>query len=451
MAGSGTMTPVPTGAGAGISTGLAQPLPPTLLSLNDYAKIMGINPAHFNGAAHSEVMPVINNACTDIWPQYSWQAADRVGRYDVAQEIKNAEEDIAAFLHYWPAPMWVAEEVHPYPRYHRPDLVRVGGYDVRGYQAGINADYGYVIAAGQRAVSIVGDSVAIALSDEDDDGYDETVTVNTATTLTNACEVKVYFEDQDGDREWEIRPARSKAISGGTFTAVFWAWQFINPDLWDALPTIEGQSAIDWTDADNLVPEVDVYREYNDTTATTAQFYWEPRTQPLDWMAAISCGCGGTTCPACALTTQDGCLHVRDAVTGIVVPQPATYSEDDAAWSAACWSECRDPDQVKLWYYAGKLDNRRRASETCEPLSRWWQETIAYLATARLERPFCSCQNATALAQHLREDMAALSESQSYAISQQMLDNPFGTRRGEVLAWQRLGKLATKRMSAAVV
>jgi len=423
---------------------------PTLLSLDDFAVVMGINLAHFNGAAAAEVTPVVDNACNDIWPQFSWQAADRVSREDLAQEIAGAEQDVADYLNYWPAPTWIAQENHAYPRHHRPDLVRAGGYDVRGYRVGINANYGYIIAPGQRAVSLVGDSVEVVLSDADGDGYNETATVSTATTLTDECEVKIYFEDTGAAQEWEIRPARSKSISGGTFTATFWAWQLISPALWDALPTVEGQSAIDWTDADNIVDNVDVYREYNNTAATSAQFYWEPKTLPLDWMNQLSCGCGGTGCPACALTTQTGCLHIRNPVTGIVVPAPATYSEDDGAWSAACWTVCRDPDMVKLYYYAGQYDNRWRRGEVCQSLSRWWQQTIAWMATARLERTFCSCKNLTALAQHLREDMAALSERQSFAVSPELLNNPFGTRRGEVLAWQRVSKLAKKRMGVAV-
>lgn len=424
---------------------------PTLLSLDDFAVVMGISPAHFSGAAHSDVTPVVDNACTDLWPQHSWQAADRASREELAQEIANAEQDLAEFINYWPAPVWIAQENHPYPRHHRPDVMRAGGYDVRGYRVAISADYGYVIAPGQRDTDIVGDSVNVALSDADGDGYKETATVSTATTLTDACEVKVYFVGRNAAQEWEIRPARTKVISAGMFTATFWAWQLIDPDLWEALPTVEGQSAIDWTSADNIVDNVDVYREYNDTTAISARFYWEPRTQPLDWAANLNCSCGGSSCAACALTTQTGCLHIRNPVSGLVVPAPASYDEDDGAWEAACWSECRDPDIVQLWYYAGHLDNRQRRGDVCQPLSRWWQQTIAWMATARMERPFCSCQNLTALSRQLQEDMAALSERQSFAVSPELLNNPFGTRRGEVLAWQRVSKLAKKRMKAAVV
>lgn len=420
----------------------------TLLSLDDFAKVMGINPAHFNGAANSNVTPVVDNACNDIWPQYSWQAGDRVSREDIAQEIANTEQDIADYIKYFPAPMWIAQENHPYPRHHRPDVISVGGYDVRGYHKSVNTKYGYIIAPGQRAVTDLGDS-NVTLSDADKDTYKETATVSIATTLTDECEIKVYFSGHGGEQEWEIRPARTKAISGGIFTATFWAWQLIDPKLWEALPTVEGFAAIDWTDSDNIVDSVEIYREYNDTTATTAEFYWEPKTIPLNWQSALNCGCGGVGCEACTLTTQTGCLHIRDAESGIAVPEPASYSS--GVWGATSWSVCRDPDFVKIWYYAGYWSDRKRRSEVCEPLSRWWHQIIAYMATARLERPFCSCHNLTALAQWLREDLSMIGETVSYATPEEILSNPFGTKRGEVMAWSKLSKLTKKRMIPAVV
>jgi len=412
---------------------------------------MGINGAHFNGAANATVMPVTDNACNDVWPQYSWQASDRVSRDDLAQEIANAEQDIADAINYWPAPVWVAQEVHPYPRHHRPDVIQAGGYDVRGYHKAIITDYGYLISPGQRATASVCDAAVVVYSDEDGDGVMETATVSVATSLTDECEVKVYFEGYGGIPEWEIRPARTKTIAGGTFTATFWKWQFIDPDLWDALTTVEGQSAIDWTIIGNVVATVDVYREYTDTTAVSAQFYWEPKSAPLNWIDNLNCGCGGSGCEACGLTTQTGCLHIRQQRAGLIVPAPATYSDVDAAWSAASWSVCRDPDLVKLWYYAGFWDNRKRRGDVCEPLSRWWQETIAWLATARLERPFCSCANVTALAIKLQTDLSLLSAETSFNVSETLLSNPFGTRRGEVMAWKRVSKLVERRMMAAVV
>ena len=282
----------------------------------------------------------------------------------------------------------------------------------------------------------------IVFSDADGDGFDETVTITQATALTDECEVKVYFTGHAGDPEWEIRPARTKAIAGGTFTATFWAWQLIDPDNWEQLP-IEGFTHIN-LDGAVYVAQVDVYREYTDTTATASAFYWEP--QPTT--TAVCAACLGAGCVACQLTEQEGCLHIRDAERGVVVPAPATYDEDDSAWDTNAFSLCRDPDQVKLYYYCGDLSHLNLAGRTCAPLSNWWAQTIAMLATARLERPFCKCGNAEALARQYMTDLA-FQQDHSFNVAFDLLDNPFGTRYGEMRAWQRVSKLASGRRTGA--
>jgi hypothetical protein len=420
---------------------------------------MGINPAHFNGAAASAVMPY-TDCCTDIWFQENWQFHSRVGREELARAIAASERDIAEVLGYWPAPTWIAEEVHQVPRPHRPDFVQYGNMDVRGYPQGIRTSFGRVIAGGQRDVDLVGTVTTAGLnlvySDADGDGVVDTVTVTIATSETDERLVNVYFAGHDGDQEWEIRPARTKAIAAGTFTATFWPWQFIDPDLWEALATADEPTAIDYDEQtvpptyDNLVASADVYVEWNDTTEIGATFYWEPSTV-LDW-ASVSCSCGGTgTCPACALTTQNGCLHVRDAMDGMVAAAPATYNVADATWEAGCFSVCRNPDFIKLWYYSGDIDQSYLNSKSYDPLSNWWAQTIAWLATARLDRPFCNCDHVQDMVKHLQADMALVGGALGYNTTLEQLNCPWGTRRGAVLAWERVSKLARKRARVAVI
>src|SRR3989304_947087 len=206
----------------------------TLLPLDIYASIMQIPLPHFNQAAGASIFPV-GGQCDNLWWQTGAQSADRVSREELAQAIATAEEEIARVLGFWPAPMFITNEIHPYPRHYRPELI-TQGLTNRGQLRSIRADYAKFISAGQRGTTFVG-TPAIIRSDADGDGFDETVTVSIATALTDACEVKVYFEGYDGDPEWEIRPLRTKPISGGVFTAPFWIWQAIHPELWEAFPT----------------------------------------------------------------------------------------------------------------------------------------------------------------------------------------------------------------------
>jgi len=311
---------------------------------------------------------------------------------------------------------------------------------------GINAHWGKIISPGQRATSLVADSTTVTYSDPDGDGWSERATISFATTLTEACELKVYFEDKSGAQEWEIRPALSKSISGGVATLTFNSWLFVDPTLQTLPPTTDDFTAIAIDTTANLVTEVDVYREYTDTAGTSATFYWEPTPQYLN---ALCPACGGAGCQACTLTTQDGCLHIRDAEAGIVVPQPATYS--DGEWSSSAFTVCRDPDYVKLWYYAGLLDNRWLRGVECDPLPQAMAEAIAWMATARLERPFCAGTVATALFNKMQTDMSVTQGDVSFFVPPGDMANPFGTRRGEILAWRRINGLTERRMVGVAV
>jgi hypothetical protein len=420
----------------------------TLLSLDRYAAILGIAPVHFSGAAIPGTSPVVfplSGSCSNIWPQYSWQASDQVSREDLARAIHNAEMDIRRELGYSPAPEWIAQDVHRWPRQLRPEW-QPYALNANGHGIGFKTTWGKVIEAGRRATTLIDTPTTgageLVYSDEDGDGFYETATITVSTSLTSAeeCEVKVYFEGRAAAPEWEIRPLKSVTISSGTLTIVADSWLFIDPDLWEAFPTDDGFAAINITGTNNFVDSVDVYREYTDHTVASAQFLWERSgISTIGFINGVLCNdCGGSGCTVCGMPTQDGCLSIRNAELGIVAPSPATYDEDSGQWNAAAYTQCDAPAQVKMWYKAGEIDDRMLSGATCEPLSEYWAQTIAMLATARLERPLCACNNVTALANDWRKDLSETTSSVSYFTPSDVIGNPFGTRKGEVMAWQRV-------------
>lgn len=415
----------------------------TSLSLDRYAEIMGINPVHFQAAAGPAIWPVKQNRCSDLWPQYSWQDADRVSREDLARIIDEVEQEFADYLGYFPGPRWVSQEVQDFPQYYRRDMYRRGGRDVRGMRVGIPTGRGKVISPGIRDVDIVGTATEAGLTlvytDADGDGYEETATITLPTSLTSPFEIKPYFAGHNGEQEWEIRPVRSVSIVGPDVVIVLWAWQLINPTLQTGFPTSADFTAIVITDTATRVTSVDVYREYTNTETRSAVFYWEPNPPFTNIFCTT---CGGAGCPACVLTTQDGCVHIRDAEHGIVVPTPATYSDSDAAWSADTYSVRRDPDMVKVYYKSGHLSEGWLRGTNADPLERRFANAIAWMATARLERPFCSCANVTALAIKYQVDLALSSKEGSFFVPESLMSNPFGTRMGEVMAYRVLSKLS---------
>lgn len=407
----------------------------THLALDRYAAILGANPCHFNQAAGPNLMPP--QSCNDVLWQYNWQEGRFISREEIAEHIVEAEEDIAAVLGYWPGPRWITAEPHNYPG-HFNRMWSGNGLDIQGNPKRIITHYGRLIAPGRRALTLLGTpttaGATLVYGDVDGDGYAETATITlTGLTVTDVREIKVYFAGENGDPEWEIRPARSKTLSGGTFTATFWVWQLIDPNLWEALPLAIENEAINIEDTSNLVTSVQVYREYNDTTQVSAVFYWLPGS-----------------CDGCALVSQNGCATVASVSQGELAVRPATYDSDSGSWADASWTTeagNREPEQVKIYYYAGGQDDKYLTSRTSDPLSQRLAQAITWLATARLDRPLCDCATIKARMEALQRNLAHVKTGSSYQNGQQVLDNPFGTRDGEVRAWQIVDKLISDRQT----
>lgn len=435
----------------------------TLLSLDRFAEIIGIAGPHFAGADAGSFFPA-TETCPNIWYQYQWQNQhDRVSREDLARTIADVENELAELAGFWPAPRYIAQETHRYPKYYRPEQTSKPGSNsmARGFPSytynsatgadnrpkGINLEWGKFIQAGQRALTLVGTATTAAgtltYTDEDGDGFKETVTITLPTTLTDTCEIKAFYPDET-DPEWEIRPARKVTIAGGNVVMTFWIWQFIDPDLWEAFPSTSGIGLINITNPPtNMLLSVDVYREYTDETSTSAQFYWEPDV-------ACSC-CGGTGCADCALVSQTGCIHPRTINTSFVIPKAATYDEDTEQWDSTSFTECVDPDIVKVWYRAGQYSNRWLRGVTCNPMDTFWETTIAYMVVARLDGPACSCDNLEYLGNRLKTDLATSGQGMSRFVTNDVQTSPFGTLRGEVMAWQRIKGIIKKIPRIAIV
>jgi hypothetical protein len=444
----------------------------TFLSLDRYAKIMGINPLHFAGGQTPGLNPIIfpDTGCNSIWFQYDWQNYDQVSREQLAEAIRSSEDDIMRVVGFPPAPMWIeGEEVRAYPRNFAIDsvgYVRIPGgnitsntfRDVRGNLKSITADYGKVISGGRRAMVSVGAATVgggtLVYTDEDSDGFYETATITlplppSMSSLTDGCEFKAFF-DGEVSLEWEIRYPKQATISGGNIILVYDSWLFIDPDLWEEYPTSDGPSAIDVSTINNFVTTVDVYREYIDTSQSSVRFFWEN-----DSISGCDL-CNGTGCVACSYTTQDGCMIIRDTELGMIVPFPATFDTDDCVWYGNNYSVNNTPNMVRLWYLAGDQSKAYLSCRTCDPLSTFWARIIARMATARLERPVCSCGNLVEVSNRLSEDLGQFSRaSATFFQTDDIINCPFGTLRGEVEAWRRIKKVLrntrSRKVSVAVI
>jgi hypothetical protein len=418
---------------------------------------LGVNPVHFFGAYTDTIFSITSSACSDVWARHDYQKSDQVSRQQLLESIMDTELEFSRFLGFHIGPQWNSEDVINYPKYHRPDARGGNGRNVSGNIKSVAASWKKFISQGRRTLDLIGAATtsnsSLVYSDEDGDGFAETATIIMTTTVADPRELHAYISGTGGDPRWEIREPRYKTISGGVATIAFDSWLFIDPALDGAYPRGDDRfRAIDIGTTDNYVTQVDLYREYTDTTATSAQFYWGANPA-VGFPFSLTCpDCSGTGCASCNLTTQTGCIHVRDVDNSIVAPQPAAYNADTGVWDASVFADCGEPDFVKLWYSSGNMSELYLNGMTTDPLDDYFAEAVSWMATARLERPLCTCGNAAALSDRYQTDIAESGEDRSFLVDFDILGNPFGTRIGELMAWKRLSLLTGEnRFSAGAI
>lgn len=383
---------------------------PTLLPLDSYARIMGIDPRHFNGVV-TELWPA-SASCAAIWFQYAWQNVDAVSREDLAEAIQQAEADMAKELGFFLSPSWVEEERQRWT-FSRPTEVRFEehiGLGQRRLRKSVRADRAKIISGGIRAVDPIAVPTAApntwTWSDEDGDGEDDTVSIAAIAfpaDLVDPCEVAVYFAGHLADEKYRIRPITVDLAAGAI---VISRWLLVDPILWEGQ-----QGEIDGLDDANFVDEVDIYQLYNEPSQQ-AQFEWEPLPEE-------ECD------KVCGYWYQPACLGIRDHRRGLVVPYPAIYAAPD--WARANFQLSREPDRVRLWYLSGE------DLEGCE-MTRFWQRAVAYYATALLHRQVCGCEALERFVGYWREPPSLETEHWP----DRALSNPFGPQLGAVFAWDKV-------------
>lgn len=396
----------------------------TWLPLDEFARIIGISPLSFNQLS-STLVP--NTVCGDIFFQSSWQHSDRIGRDDIALAIQQAEMEISAEAGFNLMPDWTVAERLPYPQPSNPSVYGVYGYNPRFQLKSVEALKGYMISGGVKTKTLIEAGTAVVRTDVDVDGYAETCTVTVATSLTDANEIHLYYPAKDGNDGWEIRPIKVR-FSGGNAIITFKAWQIVAANQMDPI----NAEPLDADNPASYETTVDVYRVYNDS-GTQAQFIWEGSPETF--------GCG--TCAACQLGTQAGCFHIRDHRLGFIVPSPASYSISDGSWTQQEWSVCREPDQIRLWYWSGYVD--QNLARPYAELSEYWKPAIAYFAASKFERAVCGCSNVNQFIEKWRRDAAFSSQEEGgFTVTAELAANRLGTTMGALYAYRHLQHLGVR-------
>ena len=382
--------------------------------------------------------------CRGVTKERSWQDRDYAGRQDIRNSMANAERQLAEQLRFYPGPTYLEDTVE-LPRFSDRRMIRGSPEGGDGRWLSVQLPTGWIQSVGVEARTQIAIAAAVTYIDMDGDGYNEIATIGPiATTFTDIKEIAIYFvsgdrygSDDDLSERWRIAPIKV-TITGGQLTIRAPAWMFIRPVL---------LSGINAPDIDpNGVPSpmaatVDIYRRFTDGSSTDVNFsqgviIWE--TRPWHGWCCVCTSCtsasfqGSPNDPA-ATARAVARVGIRDSKGGFVTPAESFFDPVNGTWSSMSWWVCDEPDRATIRYLAGYPNDRDGQ------MNPRYREIVTMLAAADLARPISGCAEANRLLFYYQQDLAKTgAEKELYATSADIIDNPFGSRRGQVLAWRRV-------------
>lgn len=418
-----------------------------LLPLDTFREYMQYNPWHFWGMAN-DLCPV-NSECNDVLYEYAWQYGVQAGREDIRRAILSAEQRLKPYLHFSVAPHFVEETVEYFQRNRRARqnigyiggsmYSQVGAGDAFGRWTSVEMSEGYIHSIGVESITSLGDQ-SLTYSDDDGDGLNESFTLSFATTETDTDHIEVYFSSGDrlgeelGDR-WRVQPVQM-SISSGTCTIKGRAWTVVKPIKYRGATG----KVLDPSTSANFVSTLEVCTrkcnpDGNDVYTSQATFIWETLPAPQwwgIWTVQFS------TDPA-AIALAIGRCGIRDPEGGIVAPGEAIYNTTTGTWAQLLppWGFLiRRPDRVRIRYYAGyplesdgQMDSNLRAA-------------VTHLAMAELPERLVACDTSLRELHYWQFDLSRVGTAQEqYAVTKERMNNPFGSRRGHVDAWERVKRM----------
>ncbi len=421
-----------------------------LYSLETFREVIEHHPYHFYQQENADI-PVTSQCNTHVF-QSSWQNSGRAGRDEIIRAIDSAKSKMKDYLGYRLGLEYVVREV----RYPRPNDVRMGyisSSSIDDTLIGVDLGEGYIKEVGAEAFEAINDNAPVVYSDENEDGVNDTATITIAgiSSDVNVDNVACYFpasyrtdSSSSPMDKWKVEP-RDVFISGTTLTITFNSWVMIQPKkLKGVKKTIFDPQKVDAEGG--FATSLQVKRRYTKTDGETvddcqAVFIWE--ANPPSWADCSSSNPLLSSDPSAVGVAVARC-GIRDARLGMVIPGMSIYNSEISQWVGVNWSGCRQPDRVKVRYRAGA--DLKEATET-NAFSGDWKITITNLAIAELAKHICSCENANSYIDEMSEDLARISGNADklFRVSERDLDNPFGTRRGHVHAWNRVKNLALTR------
>jgi hypothetical protein len=393
------------------------------LPLDTFRSVFGFHPWHFYQLTNDKVP--LSIGCDTLVSEHSWQATDAVGRAEIRDAIEMAEQRLADEIGAYPYPRATYVDI-PFPQFFDvTDQYRLS-VDTWGRWLAFRLPYAQPLTIGKLTHALIGTG-NVAFSDEDGDGVAETFTATIATIETDATLLGAYIAvadrigaDKDASHErWRLQPV-SITVASGNATITGPSYLLVKPAKQQAVRL----QALDPADTSNLVTSIALYRAAYDTTQQ-GEFIWE---------SGPDGECASVGADPSAIGTSAARFVIRDPDLGYIAGEAAEYSTPASSYIAVEWPYDWAPSRVRVHYKSG-YDSRALTLAICR------------MAAAELARPICACQQAYREFSSWQQDLALVGGDNAVAVSQQDLDNPFGTRRGHIYAWKMAQQYKTSRVS----
>lgn len=407
----------------------------TLTPINEFARLFSINPVSFFGVDIKACGLADLNVCCETWSESSWDG--RLSRELLRDKIDCAEKEIQLILGMPIAPTWVSEDFFIGPTVSpQGKLLRTLSFNVltKG-----------IISPGVRGLKrVTTGQTTLSVADNDGDTFYETATF----TFTNVRkfdldQIKFYLPGYPGQNSYSVEPIRNSVSYNPdtyTLTASFLTWYLVKPELLEG-SVLRGRSTVnlccseDLNDSplldcesevkEKLVEGLEIYQEFNDCSANSAWLRYRP---------SVCCKCDSDVCmPDCTCIRPyvEGCIIIEEGSSGYVTVNPL--------YDNPCCPCPRSYDSVCLNFYAGCCGEIE-----CSLL----RKAALYIAAARMPEP-CGCDvcsintvSMTGMAKFVNKP----EDGNEWELTESMLsETPFGTRLGEVLAWQIIKQIIKKK------
>jgi hypothetical protein len=401
----------------------------TLLPLDTYAQIMGLDPFTFNqiglGFPEGSKIGLDGSNCADVFYQHFWHR-NAISMDELALAIQSAEDKLGKALTYYPAPKYIVNE--PIQRdngrpFHRDCGLEAWsnlyyGYPYRfPYRSSVQTRFHKIQTGGTRARTFIADTADLTLFDSTTGlpavapNINDSFTCTVATSITNTNEIGVYFLPADRvpistsvNESWRLRPL-NVSISSGTATITGHATLLVRP----ALRTIPNPVPLDVTDATIYAGQLSVYRVYTDTDNAGVAL-WEAYDN-----------CTETPCESVETTI---CMGNRNWKMGQAY---IGYTENE------CCVNWRAPEQVRLSYLAGLplTEDGQMQPE--------FAQYVAHLATGLLANFPCGCDRANKIIEWYRFDISSMDQEKGgRPLTPEEQSSPFGYSRGALEVWAQV-------------